>query len=224
MIAPSLRRPLLLASLLLAAPAAAPAGLVWEKTVVSATVPPGEKTVVVRVPFKNSGPAAVRVLKIRTDCGCTKAETDRPDYAADAAGELVVEYTASGSGRQRRQLHVETDEPGVEARAITLIIDAPDWLQLAPRLQTWPVGSDPAPAFVTATVPDDIDAEITRVVADSPAFAARLHPAQDPAKPRVRQVEITPADTSAAARGTVSVFVRFPSGKELEKKIHVRIR
>ena len=49
----------------------------FEKKVILGAVSPSSSEYSFSYPFKNTGDRAVKILKITTTCGCTKAEADR---------------------------------------------------------------------------------------------------------------------------------------------------
>ena len=83
-----------------------------EKKLIHAVVPVSSSEYSFSYPFKNTGDRVVKILKITTTCGCTKAEADREVYAPGESGKITGVFEIGDRvGRQGKKIYVETDDP-----------------------------------------------------------------------------------------------------------------
>jgi hypothetical protein len=200
------------------------AELKWATQEFEGSLAPGQESLATRFTFKNTGPAPVRITEVRVSCGCTTGKPDRELYKPGQSGALDVTFAAEGAVGLREQiLFIATDEPGREPYPLTLKINIAEWLTLTPRFFQWTLGSPATPQSAQLTLDPKAGARILRATSSDPAFVANLLPASAPDSTSAR-VEITPAATDLPARAIISVVVLLPSGEELTRTIHVRVR
>jgi hypothetical protein len=210
--------------LLAAGFAPARAELKWAAPDFTGTLGPGQESLATRFTFKNTGTTPVRVTEVRASCGCTTGKVDQLLYQPGQSGVLTVTFAAAGSvGLKEEVLYVTTDEPGREPYPVTLKITIAEWLALTPRFISWPTNSPASAQSARLTLDPAAGASVLRVTSSSPAFAVRLLPPATPDS-AASLVEITPASTGSPARAVINVVVLLPSGQELNRTVHVRVR
>ncbi len=64
-------------------------------------------------PFTNKSTSAVRIKKVRTDCGCTKAEWPKTSIEPGGSGKITVTYDAELLGHFNKGIAVYTDADSV---------------------------------------------------------------------------------------------------------------
>lgn len=107
-----MKSPRRLVALLLALGAVARAfALEWKQHEVTLTSQPGDEVLRTRFEFKNTGKKIVRILGIRTSCGCTDATINDSDIAPGASSSLDVLFTiGKRTGLQEKEIVVSTDD------------------------------------------------------------------------------------------------------------------
>jgi len=111
-------------ALLLVFPAWAKAQLAWESTELKQTAEAGSYQTVVHFSFRNAGGYPVSVKKIKTCCGCFRAEADKKTYRPGETGVIEAVFNhVKMSGVQTRNLTVVTDDRNSTKRlSLTLTI------------------------------------------------------------------------------------------------------
>src|SRR5215207_6658882 len=106
-----------------ASAAVMPGSLVFTRTEVSEKPTPSQTEMVARFPFTNRGLKAVRILEIKTDCGCcTTGEPGKSNYEPGEKGEIAVTFKFGAfTGLQRKGVVVTTDDPAQPAIPLTVI-------------------------------------------------------------------------------------------------------
>jgi|GEM_PF-2721552 len=134
----------LLTALLLALPAqilAAPGrgSLVFAKTEISEKPQLSQTEMVARFPFQNRGTKTVRILEIKTDCGCCTTGTPGKDsYAPGEKGEIAVTFKFGAfTGLQRKGVVVKTDDSAQPMVPLAVIATLPDVLTLPTNVLLW---------------------------------------------------------------------------------------
>ena len=87
------------------------------------------------VTFRNAGGGSLRITKVEPTCGCTSVGFDTtPTYGPDETGEVVLDFTPKGQGRQSKAVRVISNDPDERVRTITIKADIAAALSAAPRV------------------------------------------------------------------------------------------
>ncbi len=93
--------------------------LEWEKTEIVTTPERGAEVVRARFEFKNTAKQRVRVLEVRTSCGCTEATPTASEFAPGESGTLWVLFTiGTRTGPQEKEIVVLSDDTKVPTRLV----------------------------------------------------------------------------------------------------------
>jgi hypothetical protein len=98
------------------------AGLTWEHPRIAVSANPGEKTVHVVFPFRNTGTAPVRLVSLETSCRCLSATGPGDACRPGGKGDVAVDFSVGNQrGLVEKTVTIETDEK--DAGPITLFLD-----------------------------------------------------------------------------------------------------
>ena len=87
------------------------------------------------VTFRNAGGGSLRITKVEPTCGCTSVGFDTtPTYGPDETGEIVLDFTPKGQGRQSKAVRVMSNDPDERVRTITIKADIAAALSADPRV------------------------------------------------------------------------------------------
>jgi len=184
----------LAASLLLLLVGAAPgfASLDWQVRERALKTEIGQESAEAVFPFRNGGDRPVRILSLSPSCGCVAAEPDQWRYAPGESGEIRVQMALTGYvGHLRRSVSVELDDPAQRFVELTLTLDIPEPVTIAPRFLFWRVGDAPAEKNLEIVLAEPAETSLAGFECDQPTFSAQL---QDAGAGRYR-LAVKPADT-----------------------------
>jgi hypothetical protein len=113
--------------------------LVFSKTEISETAQPSQTEMVARFPFQNRGAKTVRILEIKTDCGCcTTGAPGKDAYGPGEQGEIAVTFKFGVfTGVQRKGVVVKTDDPAQPQVPLAVIATLPEVLSLRTNVLLW---------------------------------------------------------------------------------------
>ena len=148
------------------------------------------------VTFRNAGSGSLTVNKVEPTCGCTSVGFDTSrTYGPDETGEIVLDFTPKGQGRQSKAVRVISNDPDERVRTITINADIIPALSATPRVLQ--LGRIPfrhqytTGTTITALQPDIELDTITRSGDLAPHFSASIEPAGlDPQGRRTWRVEV----------------------------------
>lgn len=122
--------PGILASFVLTASAGAQPKLSIEKNEIDLGVVYSGSTTKTSISLKNVGKDPLKILSVRTSCGCTKVKDPKPILAPGESDVLVVEFNSSGfRGRLDKFINIESNDPVNQYASITVVADVREELQ-----------------------------------------------------------------------------------------------
>ena len=171
--------------------------------------------------FRVSGTKPVRIKRIATTCGCTRATTDRDEYKPGQAGRLNAEFEVGGrTGTQRKKIIVTTDDPRDRPATVTLVVNIPMLLRCQPRLVYWRTDQPAEPKTIDVDVVHDDPIEVTNVITNSPRLEATLKVIE---KGRKYQVTVQPTDTDEALSAKIGLQTDFPPAVPRTYVLYARV-
>lgn len=113
--------------------------LVFAKTEISEKAAPSQTEMIARFPFQNRGTKTVRILEIKTDCGCCTTGTPGKDaYAPGEQGDIAVTFKFGAfTGVQRKGVVVKTDDPVQPQIPLAVIAMLPESISLPKNVLLW---------------------------------------------------------------------------------------
>ncbi|MDR2513283.1 MAG: DUF1573 domain-containing protein [Puniceicoccales bacterium] len=202
----------LLTSLLLLAPAALKAGIVFDVPQVIAPCEAGQVEVKAELPFRvKAAIPELRITSIKTGCDCTVGTADAESYAPDAKGKIRLVFTVGERiGFQRKTITVKTSD-GKETVAF-FQTTVPAILTLKPAFVLWKKNAPKTAKQVQAKIVlEDRSVKITGLqITPAESFDATLHP---PSKPGGRdyRISIIPRSTDKPITARIVLKTNFPN-------------
>lgn len=196
------------------------ASLQWETTDLQLKARPGQESMTVVFPFRNTGDQPVRILSVDPSCSCVAAGPEKAVCAPGESGAIRVELNLAGYvGRVRRSLAVATDDSAGKFAELTLTVDIPELVSITPRFLFWRIGDQPEAKSAEIVVTEPRTTTIGEIECDNPHFLARLTPG-----PAGRyQLMVKPVDTQQPADATVRVAVSV-EGRPQASVIYVAVK
>ncbi|MBC2593074.1 DUF1573 domain-containing protein [Ruficoccus amylovorans] len=114
------------------------AELEWETTTVTAPAEFGQASLQAAYPFKNTGSEPVRIVEVKTSCGCTYAAASQQLIPPGESAEIVAFFeTEEREGPQTSSITVLTDEKAHPATVLRFHSDIPPAALLPTRVVKW---------------------------------------------------------------------------------------
>ncbi|MGF1451874.1 MAG: DUF1573 domain-containing protein [Opitutales bacterium] len=184
--------------------------LVFETTQKSQTADLGDAVLTAAFPFENTGSEPVRILQLRSSCGCTAAAADEVLIDPGEKSAVKVEFTIGNrTGVRTNRIAVQTDRG--QTVELQFVVTLPRAVSISPRILRWQVDENPKAKVATITLHPEAAVEFGKITS-SPGFEAELTEAETP---RVFHLHITPASTEARQRGIVRIA--FASDQSVSK-------
>ena len=200
------------------------AELTWESTTFERDLGPHDTEVEGVYKFTNTGTKPVRILSVKTSCGCTSARPSKTEYASGESGSISAKLSlhgAQGNGRQERQVLVETDAPGQEVVTLKIAGITHQYLQLSSYYLMWDLhGAATAQKVVIDVVHKD-PIRVVAATAGNPLFATTLTTVKEG---RQYELTVTPPNTADKHAGNILVTTDWPAEKPLTAAISLRVR
>jgi hypothetical protein len=197
------------------------AELAWSARELQLAINAGTAEIATAFPFRNSGQEPVTFIGLRTDCGCTEAETEKTTYSPGESGRVEVRFhPGERLGMHEKTIEARTSDGTITRLKLHVVIADP--LSLSASVLRWPVGSaaNEQVVAVNATGPHDI----TELAIDGPDAAAFAIQTTMLGVGRRYEMSVRPHDSSAAATKQISIRARFADGDERHLSLQLVIK
>jgi hypothetical protein len=201
--------------------ASAVAGLVWERGSQEIESPQsGSRQVEARFAFVNRGTTAIRILDVKTSCGCVASSASKEEVAPGGKGEIVVTFAYGDRvGQQEKSVVVKTDDPAEPVKVLTFRVFIPQLVQIEPVLLLWRIGETPEPKKMAVKVQSGAEIGGLRATSSSEEIDVRLEKEKTDGQ---YSLVVTPKRTDAPQ----TAFIRVETGGKDSKAFiaHVRVK
>jgi Protein of unknown function (DUF1573) len=181
----------------------------------------GEKRVGGAFAFTNKGANPIKIVGIKTSCGCTVADIDKKLYAPGEKGSIKVSYngTSSQSEDSLRHVVVVTDEETNNFYSLEVQPKIKRIIKMSPTSVGWGIGAEAAEKSITLDAVDSLGVHITEVESSNDTFEVTLKTI----KPNKQyEIVVKPSTTSLAATGSLRIKTTNEKIPTLFSKVYVR--
>lgn len=213
------RSDLRFALLLLAGAAPLPAELEWRERLVR--LDPAVGVFHARAEFScvNRGSAPVRVVEVRSGCGCTVTGMDREVIQPGETARLQAVFEAGERrGLQAVTITVLTAGPAAVRHELTLEVALKDVVSASPRALVWRLGDDPAAKNLQ--IMPAAGFEFVGAASLSPEFAVEVVGRM----PGSVQLRVTPRDTWAKRDGAIRLQVTAGTARPIDTLFPLHVK
>lgn len=164
------------------------AGLEWEANDQRLEVSDNGGRKVVEFHFRNVSKTPIRVLSVKTSCGCTVAKLQKEVYAPGEKGVLpVIHFSKGGAGLRTYRITLKTDENGGSSHRLQLQVAMNEHIQADKRMLVWEPGEGRGSKTISLHLKDSL--QVVGATADQNVF--EVHLADGPA-PNEKLLRVTP--------------------------------
>lgn len=194
------------------------AELVWPQKRLLLEPPAGASDAVGRFEFVNNGREPVRILEVRSGCGCTVTASEKEVIQPGEKGSIrAVFHIGSRQGPQSVAVTVSTSEPEIRNYDLTVEVMIKEFVTVTPRLVFWRVGDDPTTKTLHVTLAPDF--RFLGAESASTDFAVKI----DSRESGKIQLSVTPRDSWAKRNGTIKIRVAKDQLEPVEIVAAVRV-
>jgi len=177
------------------------AGLVWVETAVEIETGGSPEKKLVEFHFRNASERTIRILGVKTTCGCTAGRPAKQAYAPGEDGVLLVEHRPkAGQGLRLYRINVVTDEDGGHAQELILRVASTPRISIEPRLVTWSKGEERGPKTVIVRTQPDSKIKVTGAQPDKDIVSVEM---ADSAQAGEKMLRLIPKPGQDSAPGRV---------------------
>lgn len=178
------------------------ASLVWETKEVSIEGELGKKHVQAKYLFRNDGKTPIHIITAKSACGCTVPKLSKTFFEPGESGELIADFSPEGrSGRQEKNIFVETDDPIQSKVELKLIVLLPDPYLITPRHVYWRQGETLSTKKLKLFINLEQSVHLL-ALSTTPNFEAKLITVNDG---KEYEIQITPKSTDAPIRSRIAI-------------------
>jgi hypothetical protein len=184
------------------------AQLHWDDPEQNLKAKPGDKEAVMKFHFVNAGQTAIKIVNVRTSCGCTTAALAKDKYAPSEAGDIEARFSfGSHTGRQEKTITVTTSDAPDRPTYLRLVVDIPQAVILQPEFVLWKIGEPVDTKKFRVAIGEGFSARLLGVETDNPDIRFEVKPIT-PGKEL--EVSVTPNDTKRPQSGTLLIKTDYP--------------
>ena len=213
-------RLIFLAGLLFAPPVFAQ--LHWDALEQDQKAKPGDKEAVAKFHFVNAGPSSIKIVNVRTSCGCTTAALAKDQFAPGEAGDIQARFAfGSHTGHQEKTIAVTTSDSPNQPTFLRLIVDIPQAVVLQPEFVFWKVGEPVDTKKFRVAIGEGFSAKLLGVESDNPD----IHFVVNPITPgKELEVSVTPNETKRPQSATLLIKTDYPPENPQTYYEYVRVQ
>jgi uncharacterized protein DUF1573 len=198
------------------------AQLKWDQPQQVFTPKPGEKTVMARYRFTNTGASPVSIIDVHPSCGCTTATLAKKEYAPGESGEIDAKLNFAGHvGHQEKWIYVTTNVAGSEPALLSLAVDIPPEVTIQPEFVMWRIGDPLESKTMRVMIPEGIPTRMIAAQADNPTMQVGLREVQ---AGKEWEVKVTPTSTREAVKAVVTIRSDYPAGNPATYSAYARVQ
>lgn len=211
------------AAIFLLSPIVSYAEISFEKKVVQALAPVSSNEYHFSYSFKNAGDKEVKILKITTTCGCTKAESDKPVYAPGESGKIIGIFEIGDRvGRQDKKIYITTDDAETPKITLSLNLAIPVLAEFRPKMLLWRRGGIPESKKLRIDTAREYGARIVKVECADKNFQIDFVPQKE--NTDSCEVSIKPLSLEQVSKSEISLTCRTKGGSGKIYKVYALIR
>jgi len=166
--------------------------------------------------FKNAGDALLKILNVKTDCGCTVYTLEKKEYAPGESGTLKIKYHATSRAASVSRHTVVTSNDSVKPKVtLTMKGRVVERVAYEPRkLNLLLKGGDDKLPKVTLTSLDGKVFSIKGIKSSVNAISAQFDPAVKATK-FVLQLEVDKGQLQKVSNGIIEIALTHPAAKSV---------
>jgi hypothetical protein len=199
------------------------AQFVFEKTRIEKDLGLKARTMKAEYPFTNKGSHTIKIVKVRTSCGCTAAALAKKIYKSGESGKIVVTHKApSTPGKLEKYIYVMTNDKKKPSYRLVVAGVVPEVVKIKPRFIMWKHAEAPKPKKITAEIVyKKQPVTITKVTTTNKSWICKLVTVEAGKK---YEIEVTPPkDTKLVSRTNFDIHTDVPKKESLGFRVSARI-
>jgi hypothetical protein len=184
------------------------AQLHWDALEQDQKAKPGDKEAVAKFHFVNAGWSSIKVVNLRTSCGCTTAALAKDKFAPGDAGDIEARFEfGSHIAHQEKTIAVTTSDSPNQPTFLRLVVDIPQAVVLRPEFVFWKVGESLAAKKFRVAVGQGFSAKLLGVESDN----ADIHFVVNSITPgKELEVSVTPNEGKRPQSAMLSIKTDYP--------------
>ncbi|MDD2708471.1 MAG: DUF1573 domain-containing protein [Verrucomicrobiae bacterium] len=201
--------PWLAAGFFLLGMADARAQIRWDKRELEFEPAVTESRVIAHFTFTNSGNKPVRILSVKSSCGCTSLVQEKVLYQPGERGEITADFHfGQRTGWQRQSIVARTDDPAEPDVLLKFRVKIPELIRVSPGFVYWLTGEEPRTKEMSLKVVCSQPVRILKVTSNNDQILARwteIKPGREYA------IKVTPRQTKEPVGALIGVETDFPA-------------
>jgi len=194
----------------------------WDALEQDQKAKPGDKEAVAKFHFVNTGSSAIKIVNVRTSCGCTTAALAKDQFVPGEAGDIQARFAfGSHTGHQEKTIAVTTSDSPNQPTFLRLIVDIPQAVVLNPEFVFWKVGEPVDTKKFRVAIGEGFSAKLLGVESDNPD----IHFVVNPITPgKELEVSVTPNETKRPQSATLLIKTDYPPENPQTYYEYVRVQ
>jgi Protein of unknown function (DUF1573) len=194
----------------------------WDALEQAQKANPGDKEAIAKFHFVNTGQSPIKVVSVRTSCGCTTAALTKDQFAPGEGGDIEARFQfGSHTGHQEKSIAVTTSDSPNQPVYLRLVVDVPQAVVVQPEFVFWKVGEPVEPKKFRVAIGEGFSAKLLGIESDNPD----IHFAVNSITPgKELEVSVTPNETKRPQSATLLIRTDYPPENPQTYYEYVRVQ
>lgn len=194
------------------------AGLNFEKYVIEENIPAEAVNYDFRFKFKNKSANQIKIIDIKTDCGCTIIKNEKSIFLPHEEGAINGTFTIGKRiGLHEKRIFIKTDNIGQPKIELLLKADIEPIVTIKPAMLFWRSGSIASEKTVSVILNEKIETNAISIESDSKNFTFQKQNNENAIHGFI--LKIKPNSTNELSRGAIKIKVK---NQTFDKLFHIQ--
>ncbi len=157
--------------------------------------------------LRNTGTYDVKIVEVKTSCGCTAAKPEKTVLSSGEIGEIKGSFSLQDrKGTQEQKITVVTDDNARPQIVLTVRAYVPSLYTLRPGLLFWKRGDAPSEKSIKIELDHETNYRVESATADSEHYLIKLE--RNSENERICTLKIKPLHTEQPIRGRITISLQ----------------
>lgn len=195
----------------------------WDTKERRISMDPMQKEARASYTLTNNGDAAIRIERIKTNCGCTGSIVDNKLVQPGETAEIIGTFSkGKRDGTNRNKLDVFIEGMSEPVASLSMIVEIPTLVEMKPRIVYWNQQTAKAPQTISVSFDQTYGLTFDKLAYDPELLTIEIN--RDLESEGKLTLTITPKSYDTSLRNTMTLLAKGNDGLEAQSRAHIFVQ